>query len=194
MARIVIVGDGPGGLSAALFLAKNGHEATVYGTDETALHAAYLRNYLGNPEILGSDFQRVAVQQVVAAGAVVDRQRVVAVKDGSPLSVTLEDGQSVVADYLILSEGKRAPLADEFGLEREDRAIAVDRDYRSSHDRVYVVGRSARPSRSQAIISAGAGATAAVDILAREAGKDVQDWDTPPEPGTASDDPPSKPG
>jgi hypothetical protein len=35
-------------------------------------------------------------------------------------------------------------------------------------------------NRSQAIISAGAGAVAAVDILAREEGKDVQDWDTPP--------------
>ncbi|MDX1450561.1 MAG: thioredoxin reductase, partial [Acidimicrobiia bacterium] len=60
-------------------------------------------------------------------------------------------------------------------------AIVVDRDYRSSLDRVYVVGRSARPERSQAIISAGAGATAAVDILAVEAGKNIQDWDSPPE-------------
>ena len=47
-------------------------------------------------------------------------------------------------------------------------------------DRVYVVGRAVRPARSQAIISAGAGAVAALDILAREEGKDVQDWDTPP--------------
>ena len=42
-----------------------------------------------------------------------------------------------------------------------------------------MVGRSTRPGRSQAIISAGDGARAALDILAREAGKDVQDWDTP---------------
>ena len=47
-------------------------------------------------------------------------------------------------------------------------------------DRVYVVGRSARPKRSQAIISAGAGAAAALDVLSREAGEDVQDWDSPP--------------
>lgn len=58
--------------------------------------------------------------------------------------------------------------------------MVVDRDYRSSIEGVYVVGRAARPERSQAIISAGAGATAAMDILAREAGKNVQDWDTPP--------------
>lgn len=187
MARIVIVGDGPGGLSAALFLAKNGHQAVVYGIDETALHSAYLRNYLGSPDILGSDFQKTALTQVSAAGATIDRQRVASITDGEPLTVTLEDGRTVDADYLVLGEGKRGPLADELGLERDGRAVAVDRDYRSSHDRVYVVGRSARPSRSQAIISAGAGATAAVDILARESGKDVQDWDVPPEPGDSQD-------
>ncbi len=45
---------------------------------------------------------------------------------------------------------------------------------------MYVVGRSARPGRSQAIISAGDGAAAAIDILSREQGKDVLDWDQPP--------------
>jgi hypothetical protein len=39
--------------------------------------------------------------------------------------------------------------------------------------------RSVRRTPSRAIISAGAGAVAAVDIFARENGKVVQDWDTP---------------
>jgi thioredoxin reductase (NADPH) len=94
--------------------------------------------------------------------------------------VTTESG-SITVDYLILTEGKNPVLARSLGLaEDETGAIQVDRDYRSSLDRVYVVGRSARPERSQAIISAGAGATAALDILALEAGANVQDWDTPP--------------
>jgi thioredoxin reductase len=46
MARVNIVGDGPGGLSAALFLAKNGHEVKVFGQDTTAMNFAYLYNYL----------------------------------------------------------------------------------------------------------------------------------------------------
>lgn len=29
MAKVIIVGDGPGGLAAALFLAKNGQDVTV---------------------------------------------------------------------------------------------------------------------------------------------------------------------
>ena len=48
-------------------------------------------------------------------------------------------------------------------------------------ERVYAVGRLARPTRSQAIISAGDGAAAAIDILSIIQDKPVQDWDSPPE-------------
>ena len=56
----------------------------------------------------------------------------------------------------------------------------MDSEFRSSMAGVYVLGRSVRPKRSQAIISAGAGATAALDILATLAGEHVQDWDSMP--------------
>ena len=91
-------------------------------------------------------------------------------------------GQALSGDYPILSEGKNPVLARSVGLaEREDGAPAGDGEGRSSHPRVCDIGRSARPGRSQAIISAGDGAKAALDILAREAGRDVQDWDRPPQ-------------
>jgi len=180
MATIIIVGDGPGGLSAALFLAKAGHAVTVFGTDQTVLHSALLHNYLGVPGILGSDFQRIAREQVVRFGATLRSERVTAVtRDPAGFTFETEAGQTGRAEYVILSEGKHAPLAALLGLEKTDTGISVDREYQSSMDRVYVVGRSARPRRSQAIISAGAGATAAIDILSREAGRDVQDWDRP---------------
>jgi thioredoxin reductase len=181
MAAVVIVGDGPGGLSAALFLAKNGHQVTVFGQDQTAMHYALLHNYLGAPDLAGSELQAIARRQVEAQGALIRPERVVAVEVDDRARVTTEAGQTITADYLILSEGKNPQLARSLGLAEEATGgIAVDRDFRSSLDRVYVVGRSARPTRSQAIISAGAGAMAALDILAREAGADVQDWDTPP--------------
>ena len=88
--------------------------------------------------------------------------------------------KEITADYLVLTEGRNAPLAESMGLEASDDGVSVDRNGRASLDGVYVVGRSARPSISQAIISAGDGAAAALDILATEAGKDIQDWDSPP--------------
>jgi thioredoxin reductase len=180
MARIGIVGDGPGGLSAAVFLGKGGHDVTVYATDQTAMHFAHLHNYLGIPEIAGSEFQDIARSQARNHGAVVrdEEARTVAPTQGG--FIVASDSGEAAYDYLILTEGKNPGLARSLGLPETEDGIAVDREYRTSLDRVYVVGRAARRKRSQAIISAGAGATAAIDILSREAGRDVQDWDTPP--------------
>ena len=180
MAHIVIVGDGPGGLSAALFLAKNGHSVSVYGQDKTAMNFALLRNYLGLDDTLGKDFQAKARKQVTDWGAAVHDEAVATVAaDADGVAITADSGTHE-ADYLILSEGKKPELAASLGLVDEQGAVQVDAQNRSSHSRVYVVGRSVRPSRSQAIISAGDGAKAALDILARESGEDVQDWDSPP--------------
>lgn len=180
MTKVNIVGDGPGGLSAALFLAKNGHEVNVFGQDGTAMNYAYLHNYLGIPEISGTEFQGIARKQAESFGAVLIDQEVTSVSGGNVFTVETQSG-SHESEYLILTEGKNPELARSLGVDEDDKgAIAVDTEYRSSIDRLYVLGRSVRPARSQAIISAGAGAVAALDILAREEGKDVQDWDTPP--------------
>lgn len=181
MARVTIVGDGPGGLSAALFLAKNGHDVVVYGQDRTAVNSAYLYNYLGISEMAGTEFQATARAQVEGYGAEIVDVRVEEVVPGGD-AVEVRAGDEVTqSDYLVLTEGKNPVLARSLGLaEDPDGRILVDSEMRSSADRVYVVGRSIRPGRSQAIISAGDGARAALDILAREEGKDVHDWDTPP--------------
>ena len=180
MARVIVIGDGPGGLSAALFLAKNGQSVKVFGTDKTAMNYAHLFNYLGILEISGTDFQKVARQQVESYGAELIQEEVTSLVINGLFVANSESG-SHEADYLVLTEGKNPELARSLGLDRDESgAVVVDRDNRSSVDRVYVVGRSVRPNRSQAIISAGAGAVAALDILAREADEDIQDWDSQP--------------
>ena len=182
MSTTIIVGDGPGSLSAALFLAKNGHQVTVIGDDKTAVHFAHLKNYLGIDDIGGSEFHQIAREQAAAAGAELTDGRVTALTRAEKgFLATTADGLGRNVDYVILNEGRKPELATALGLATDESgAIAVDADQRSSVDGVYVIGRSVRPSRSQVIISAGAGAVAAVDILSREAGQDVQDWDAPP--------------
>jgi thioredoxin reductase len=179
----IIIGDGPGGLSAALFLAKNGLQVTVYGQDKTAMHWALLKNYLGLPEIHGSRFQELARQQVAAMGArLVDARVEDAAKTSSGFELTLEGGEKVTARFLVLSEGKSPRLAKQLGLALETSgAVHVDINGKTSLEGAYAVGRLVRPDRSQAIISAGDGAAAAIDILSTLKGQAVQDWDSPPE-------------
>jgi thioredoxin reductase len=181
MFDVAIIGDGPGGLSAALFLAKNGLSAVVYGQDKTAMHWAYLRNYLGIDEISGTDFQKRAKDQVTAFGAKLEASQVDAVaRNEGAFRVTLAGGESVDARYVILSEGKAPKLAQQLGVRFEGAAAATDKNGQTSVPGVYAIGRLARPGRSQAIISAGDGAVVALDILSREKGQEVVDWDSPP--------------
>lgn len=187
MLDVAIVGDGPGGLSAALFLAKNGLKVTVYGEDKTAMHWAMLNNYLGVAAETGTEFQKRAREQVLALGAAIEAKRVDQVApsgDGFSLSFEATEGSApapVQARFLILSEGKSPRLAKQLGLEfDEKKGLQTDRNGRTSLDKVYAVGRLARPGRSQAIISAGDGASSAIDILSRIKGEDVTDWDSPP--------------
>jgi thioredoxin reductase (NADPH) len=179
--QVIVIGDGPGGLSAALFLAKNAVPVSVYGQDKTAMHWALLKNYLGIPEIAGSEFQRIARGQLEAFGGKLVSARVESVSPGDGAFVArLEDGSQVSAGFLILSEGKSPRLAQQLGLEfDEKRGLSVDLNGRTAIDGVYAIGRLVRPARSQAIISAGDGAKAAIDILSILKGQPVQDWDEP---------------
>jgi thioredoxin reductase (NADPH) len=182
MTTVAIIGDGPAGLSAALFLARAEHETIVFGTDRTAMHYAELNNYLGIEAITGSDFQQVARRQATAAGAELRDVEVTGIErtDDGRFSVRTDDDE-LAADHVVLAGGKAAQeLAAELGVTVEDGRVPVDTEYRTDVDRVYAIGRLVRPERSQAIISAGAGATVALDILSREAGRDVHDWDSPP--------------
>lgn len=181
MSDITIVGDGPAGLSAALFLAKDGQDVVVYGQDETAMHYAYLYNYLGIPEIDGSEFQHRARDQVVDHGAkLVDAEVAAIRREGERFVVRTGDGDERESDHVVVAGAQASRrLLEELGAQIDDAGVVVDDQYRTTVDGVYAVGRVARPDRSQAIISAGAGAVAALDILSTLAGQDVTDWDTP---------------
>ena len=185
MPDVIVIGDGPGGLSAALFLAKNKIDVVVFGEDATAMNYALVRNYLGIGEILGTEFQKIARKQATDFGARLREEHVDAVAAaGDRWSVSLASGEKLTARYLILSEGKAPKLSKQLGLEFDSNTgIETDKHAKTKLDGVYVVGRSARPGRSQAIISAGDGAAAAIDILSREKKENFVDWDEPPKTG-----------
>jgi thioredoxin reductase len=133
MTDVIIVGDGPAGLSAALFLAKNEQAVTVFGVNKTAMHSARLFNYLGIPEIIGSDFQKIARGQVQKFGAKIQDEQVISIeKTGNGFVVTTESGERLESKYLVIAEGKSIKLAQSLGLTISSTGVQVDSNYRST--------------------------------------------------------------
>lgn len=180
MSRVVIVGGGPAGLSAALFTAKNGLETTAFDTDKTWMHKAHLLNYLGIDSEDGSAFIEDAREQVEEFGADLRASEVTAVESTDEgFSVTADD-EDHEADYLVLATGAKRDLAESLGCDLTDNGIVdVGVTMETSVENAYATGAMVRAEEWQAIISAGDGAAAALNILTKEKGKHFHDFDTP---------------
>ncbi|MCU4741852.1 FAD-dependent oxidoreductase [Halobacteria archaeon AArc-m2/3/4] len=185
MTDVIVVGGGPAGLSAGLFTAKNGLETTVFDTDKTWMHKAHLFNYLGLESEDGTQFVEDSREQVDEFGVErVQGEQVTSVEtDGDGFTVETEDGESEYeyeADYVVFATGTNRGLAEDLGCETtEDGPIEVDIDMETSVDDAYATGATARAEKWQAIISAGDGAAAALDILSKEKGERFHDFDVP---------------
>ncbi|MDK1029731.1 MAG: FAD-dependent oxidoreductase [Anaerolineae bacterium] len=178
MAKVVVVGDGPAGLSAALFLAKLNMDVTVFGVDKTSMHDALLYNYLGIPEMTGSDFQKIARKQVTNFGAEIQKKLVTSIeKKGDGFITTTEDDENYESKYVVLAEGKAVKLNIDLGLTKTAQNVDTGPVGKTDIENLYVVGRSTSILRTQAIISAGQGAAAALDILSTELDRDIRDFD-----------------
>jgi len=180
MPTVAIVGGGPAGLSAALFTAKNGLDTHVFDTDGTWMHKAHLFNYLGIDSQDGSAFVEDAREQVAGFGAELHQGTEVT-------DVTEGDGGFVVetgegehpADYVVLATGADRDLAEALGADFDGDVVDVDVDMETSVADAYATGAMVRDQEWQAIISAGDGAAAALDILSKEEGEHFHDFDTP---------------
>ena len=182
MTHVAVVGGGPAGLSAALFTAKNGLATTVFDTDDTWMHSAHLFNYLGVGSVDGSAFLETARGQ--ADDFDVNRRQGVEVTDASTdgdgfgLS-TDGDDEEVAADYVVLATGANRDLAESLGCAFDGDVVDVDVTMETSVDGAYATGAMVRAEEWQAVISAGDGAAAALNILTREKGDHYHDFDTP---------------
>lgn len=196
MTDVIVVGDGPTGLSAALLLSKNGLSVEVFGENHTRIHSAYLYNYPGIREIDGSEFISIIREQCTDYGTALHDGRIVSVTDlEDGFRVSTVEGRTERAAYLVLAVGKQRTLAESLGLEfRQDEctdsdtlrgvlqsgSIKVDRNGRTSVDDVYAGGWATDNEKVQAAIAVGDGVRIAMDIISREAREPVRDFDVPP--------------
>jgi thioredoxin reductase len=177
---VLVVGGGPAGLSAALFTQKNGLETTLLDTDGTWMHKAHLFNYLGVGSIDGSAFIETARAQVDSFG--VDRIQGAEATDVSAtdegFTAETDEGE-YAADYLVLATGANRELAESLGCAFDGDLVDVDVTMETSVENAYATGAMVRAEEWQAIISAGDGAAAALNVLSKEKGEHFHDFDVP---------------
>ena len=180
MSDVIVVGGGPAGLSAALFTAKNGLDTVVFDTDDTWMHSAHLFNYLGVGSQDGAAFIETARSQVDNFG--VERRQGEAVTDveatDDGFRATTDDGDHE-ADYLVLATGTDRGLAESLGCAFDGDIVDVDVTMETSVADAYATDAMVRAEEWQAVISAGDGAAAALNVLSKEEGEGFHDFDTP---------------
>jgi thioredoxin reductase (NADPH) len=180
MTQVTVIGGGPAGLSAALFTAKNGLETTVYDTDETWMHKSHLFNYLGIDSMDGTEFMEASREQVEGFGVdILDLEVTDVSPDGDAFLVETGSDERD-ADYVVLATGADRSLAESLGCTFTDEdVVEVDVTMETSVEDAYATGAMVRAEEWQAVISAGDGAAAALNILTKEKGEHFHDFDTP---------------
>ncbi|WP_068616858.1 FAD-dependent oxidoreductase [Paenibacillus tuaregi] len=173
MAEIIIIGAGPAGASAALFLAKAGKETLVIDSNTSMTKRAWIENHYGVKDISGPDLLKIGREQAAKFGAkfIEEKVTVVDTNGGQTVKIKTESGRVYEASYVILATGALTDLAKQTGLELKEgieprikTVIATDGAGRTSNPRIWAAGTAAGVS-VHTIITAGDGARVAVELL-----------------------------
>lgn len=75
---VIIIGKGPAGISAALYVARSGLKAAVIGLEHSALHRAKtIENYYGIPSVSGEELFESGLRQAEHFGVEIRSEQVV---------------------------------------------------------------------------------------------------------------------
>ncbi|CAM2812611.1 FAD-dependent oxidoreductase [Paenibacillus sediminis] len=184
MADVIIIGAGPAGGSAALFIAKAGKEVIVLDSNASMTKRAWIENHYGVKEITGPDLLQVGREQAEKFGAkFLDEKVTDVVPSGQAVVVKTESGRSYEASHVIIATGASTELANTIGLKLKDgkeprikTVIDVDAAGRTSKERIWAAGTVAGVS-VHTIITAGDGAKVAIEIISELNGERYVDHD-----------------
>lgn len=180
-----MIGAGPAGSSAALFLAKAGKETLVLDSNASMTKRAWIENHYGAKDITGPDLLQIGREQAEKFGAkfIEEKVAVVDTNGGAKVTVKTESGRSYEASHIILATGAVTELASSIGLTlvdgREPRiktVVETDGFGRTSTPRIWAAGTIAGVS-VHTIITAGDGARVAIELISELNGERYVDHD-----------------
>lgn len=109
MKDCVIIGKGPAGLSAALYVRRAGYTPLVIGRDSGALGQSHrIENYFGLAEpVSGDELFRRGLVQVERLGIEVISDEVISIRESNGFIVNTSSGNSYTARTVLLATGKQ---------------------------------------------------------------------------------------
>lgn len=183
MYDIAVIGAGPAGASAAIFLAKAGKKTLMIENGLSVTRRALIKNHYGVTEITGPEMVQVGKSQAETMGAdVVTAQVVNIVRNGDHFEVQT-DGKVYPAAQVILATGLYTDLAERIGVEtqpgtepRIKTVVKVDSQGKTSIEGIWAAGTVAGVSM-HTIVTAGDGAKVAINLLSELKGERYVDHD-----------------
>ncbi|MBQ8986256.1 MAG: FAD-dependent oxidoreductase, partial [Lachnospiraceae bacterium] len=109
MYDIIVVGGGAAGMTAALYSLRNGKSALVIeknGFGGQITHSPKVENFPGTLQMSGNEFADKMLDQILAQGAEIEFENVIAVEDhGDHKVVKTEEGGVYEAVAVVLATG-----------------------------------------------------------------------------------------
>lgn len=181
---VAVVGAGPAGASAALFLAKAGKKTLVIDSDQSITKRAWIENHYGVEAIAGPDLVELGKKQAAKFGAELVAGKVTnIVQAGDGFRLETEDGKTYEAKQVILATGLSVELAEKIGLRtkpgtepRIKTVIDVDPAGKTNIPGIWAAGTVAGTS-VHTIITAGDGARVAINLISELNGERYVDHD-----------------
>ena len=157
MEDIVIVGGGPAGLTAAIYVQRAGKHAVVYEGNVCGgqiVNAAKVENYPSVEKIAGTDFALNLTAQAEKLGAEIRYEKVVGLEDKGDHKIVKTTAGDVETKTVILATGASNR---KLGIEREKELLGHGVSYCATCDGAFYRGKN--------VAVVGGGNTALEDVL-----------------------------